>query len=200
MRQHKGGQPVSSSTVSLRVSALGTDQSHLVEGCDPITGLRNRSELRHSLQQALTATRRDNGCVAVACMDVDRFSAVNERFGRRAGDLILRQVSDRLSIAEGTSDHLYRDDGDRFSVVMNGVDARSAGKRVLGWLRCIETCPIEFEGLPIPVTLSAGVAIAGAYSNATALLDAAHGALLGAKVAGRNCVKLAPPKALRRHA
>ncbi len=184
---------------SLR-SALGTDRGHLVEGCDSITGLRNRAALQDSLDQALTAARHDAGCVAVACMDVDRFSAVNERFGRHAGDLILRRVSDRLSISVGASEHLYRDDGDRFAVVMKRVDARSAGERVWGWLRCIETSPIEFEGLPIPITLSAGVAIAGAYSDAAALLAAAHGALLGAKVAGRNCVKLAPPKALRRHA
>jgi diguanylate cyclase (GGDEF)-like protein len=178
------------------LSALQSKQAHRIGGCCPVTGLRNRTVLRENLDRALHMARKGDGRIAVACLDIDRFSIVNERYGHRAGDLILRRVSDRLSLSEGTAEHLFRDDGDGFALLMRDADVRVVSQRVASWLRCIETCPIEFEGFAISVTLSAGVAIAGAYANAASMLDAASTALSGAKSAGRNRLQLAAPVAV----
>lgn len=165
-------------------------------GQDPLTGLADRSALTCTLQRAIAAARMDDGCVAVVFVDVDGFSAVNEQFGRRAGDLILRRVADRLSVELGPSERLFRHDGDRFVVVSRGAGAHRAGERAGAWLRCIETCPFDCDGRSVPVTLSAGVAIAGGYWDAPEMLSVARDALLGAKGTGGNRVQLAAPRVL----
>jgi diguanylate cyclase (GGDEF)-like protein len=90
---------------------------------DELTGLANRvafqDHLTHLLEQA-----DGTGSVAVAVVDVDGFRAINERFGWRAGDRLLRELADRLARAVPEADLIARLGADEFALVL-----RTAGKR-----------------------------------------------------------------------
>src|SRR5438309_8791593 len=64
---------------------------------DPLTGLPNRSLLLDRLEQALRTARRLSTPLALLVMDLDRFKEINDTFGHPAGDLLIREVAERIS-------------------------------------------------------------------------------------------------------
>jgi len=88
---------------------------------DPLTNLPNRFTLQARLQQALTDARRHGTQVAVMFIDLDRFKIINDTLGHHVGDLLLIEVSKRISEAVRDSDTVARLGGDEFVVVLSGV-------------------------------------------------------------------------------
>ncbi len=99
---------------------------------DMLTQLLNRRSIMALLDQAL-ATNSEDG-TAVIFVDLDRFKSVNDRFGHRAGDEVLRIAADRLASAIRAGDALGRIGGDEFLIVCpdvpNVASARSVARRV----------------------------------------------------------------------
>lgn len=82
---------------------------------DLLTGLLNRKGLYEALQQAETA-------LAVFFIDIDGFKAVNDDYGHDAGDLLLRQIAERLRHCVRSSDCVARLAGDEFVLLLAGID------------------------------------------------------------------------------
>jgi len=125
---------------------------------DALTGLPNRARLMTRIEQALGTARATGGRLAVLLLDLDRFKGVNDTLGHVAGDSVLRQVADRLRTALRDGDTVARLGGDEFAIVLPGADregARAVARAVATTLRA----PIEFEGQPIDVSASIGVAL-----------------------------------------
>src|SRR6266850_667290 len=89
---------------------------------DSLTGLPNRALFADRLAQALNAARREKRFATVVFLDVQRFRLVNETFGRKAGDELLRQIGARLRQALSEQDTVARVGADHFAVVVAGVD------------------------------------------------------------------------------
>jgi len=64
---------------------------------DPLTGLANRTMFQQRLGQLITHARRRNECVATMFLDLDQFNQINDSFGHAVGDMVLREISRRLS-------------------------------------------------------------------------------------------------------
>ncbi len=125
---------------------------------DALTGLPNRARLLTRIEQALGTARATGGRLAVLLLDLDRFKGVNDTLGHVAGDSVLRQVADRLRTALRDGDTVARLGGDEFAIVLPGADregSRAVARAVATTLRA----PIEFEGQPIDVSASIGVAL-----------------------------------------
>jgi diguanylate cyclase (GGDEF)-like protein len=88
---------------------------------DALTGLPNRTLFRDRLQQSIRAAKRDNGCVGVMIMDLDRFKEINDTLGHHNGDLVLQQVGSRLRETLRESDTIARLGGDEFAVLTPDV-------------------------------------------------------------------------------
>lgn len=84
---------------------------------DPLTGVANRHRLREALEGALRAEFPDTR-PALLYVDLSRFKAVNDSFGHKVGDELLRQVAARLSGALGEDELLARVGGDEFVVLL----------------------------------------------------------------------------------
>jgi diguanylate cyclase (GGDEF)-like protein/PAS domain S-box-containing protein len=84
---------------------------------DPLTDLPNRALLRDRLAHAIDTAERPGNCLALLCLDLDRFKPVNDQFGHAAGDALLTQVTKRLRESIRPSDTLARVGGDEFVVV-----------------------------------------------------------------------------------
>ncbi len=171
------------------------DRSLEMAVTDPLTGLRNRRYVRRHLEGVL----RNSGA-AVLLMDVDRFKLVNDTHGHAAGDVVLREVAERVRGHLRAADVVARYGGEEFLVVMSGA-ATEDGMLVAERLRAaIANVPVMAEGIALSITMSIGVAAGGVGAQADDVVSAADAALYRGKNSGRDRVEAAirtdwPPSA-----
>lgn len=125
---------------------------------DNLTGLPNRTLLHDRLQQAIIAARRDSKTLALLLMDLDRFKEINDTFGHRYGDLLLRQVVNQVRDALRESDTVARLGGDEFAILLPSVDGRGAVRIVEKMLALLRQ-PFRAEGHVLDVGASIGIAL-----------------------------------------
>ncbi len=152
---------------------------------DPLTGLCGRDAYHDRLELALGRARRRRGLAAVVLLDLDRFAAINHRFGHASGDSLLRLVGGRIRRQLRTTDTTARLDADRFAVILEDLARPEHGAAVAAKLQAAIAGPIALG--PATVTVTAGVGLAlypedGA--DGTALLRHAEAGLRSAKQAG----------------
>src|SRR5688500_769352 len=161
---------------------------------DSLTDLPNRSLFIDRLGQALLAARRDKRFAAAVFLDLERFRMVNETFGRRAGDDLLREVAARLRTAARDQDTVARVGADHFAIAMAGFDHPGDS---IHWLidRLGEAFarPVVIDGVELRVTMKAGIAVFPTDGESTETLCAnAETALNHAKQAAQPYLFYAP--------
>src|SRR6185312_1240043 len=99
---------------------------------DNLTGLANRANFLDRLDRAMARRRRSGAPVAVLCLDLDNFKAVNDALGHPAGDELLIRVAGRLTSMLGDTWTVARLGGDEFAALHEGhIDALAASNSVL---------------------------------------------------------------------
>jgi two-component system, cell cycle response regulator len=152
---------------------------------DALTGLWNRATILEILDRELARGRQKGNLVSVILADLDRFTCINDKFARRAGDEVVRQTAQQLLKVLRPHDTVGRC-GNEFLIVLAHC---SAGKALMLGERLrqrVAAEPVMLDGEPIHVTLSLGVAGWDAQQRASELLRTADGALYQAKSAGGN--------------
>jgi diguanylate cyclase (GGDEF)-like protein/PAS domain S-box-containing protein len=155
---------------------------------DPLTGLANRQLILDRAEQMLARSERTSTFPTAYFIDLDNFKDANDSLGHEAGDKILQAVARRFRFLLRTSDTLGRLGGDEFVILTeSAIDAMVVAERVRTALH--EPFYVEgFDGLPVTVTASIGIA-QGERASAQELLRDADIALYRAKAAGRDrCV------------
>jgi diguanylate cyclase (GGDEF)-like protein/PAS domain S-box-containing protein len=156
---------------------------------DALTGLPNRFNLHHRLEQALAAARRDCRQVAVMFIDLDHFKKINDTLGHPVGDALLIQVARQLRACVRDSDVVARLGGDEFVVVMTDI-AEAAMQAVPAMARKIGrqlSMPYRIAGQELHVTPSIGIALFPADGgDVDALMKNADTAMYHAKAQGRH--------------
>ncbi len=154
---------------------------------DTLTGLPNRRLLDDRLRQALHLAQRRGARLAVLLIDLDEFKQVNDRFGHRAGDAVLREVAARLAACVRKADTLARQGGDEFVVVISEL-AQDADPEVVAQkiLRALQE-PLDIEGAAMRIGASIGISLhPGDAGDGDALLRNADAAMYRAKHSGGN--------------
>jgi diguanylate cyclase (GGDEF)-like protein len=161
---------------------------------DSLTDLPNRSLFVDRLGQAIGAARREKRFAAALFLDVERFRMVNETFGRKAGDDLLRQIGERLSRAAREEDTVARVGGGHFAVAVAPFDQPGdTTHRVLERLGAAMAAPFALDGVELRVALKAGIAVFPTDGGGTELLCAnAETALARAKATGSRYLFYAP--------
>ena len=155
---------------------------------DPLSGLLNRRALLEQEEAELTRSRRTGEPVSVAMMDLDRFKAINDRYGHLAGDEVLREAARLIQCNLREYDLCGRYGGEEFLLVFPGASAFEAAQ-VCERLRFrIADAPLEYQGQSLAFTASFGVAEYDRIGSLDALNAAADEALYRAKEAGRDRV------------
>ena len=153
---------------------------------DVLTNLANRALFREQLQQALLRLRRGQG-FAVFCLDLDRFKAVNDTLGHPVGDVLLKQVSERLLSCVRQGDLVARLGGDEFAIIQANV--RDTDSTEVLAARIVEAIgkPYAINGHHIDISTSIGMTMAPRDgSDADQLMKNADLALYRTKADGRN--------------
>ncbi len=155
---------------------------------DPLTNLPNKALFNDRLEAAIMQSKHSGRRTAVLCLDLDRFKNVNDAFGHRQGDRLLREIARRLSSLTRASDTLSRPGGDEFLVLMPGMEigedpARDAEQMIRSLDADVD---IGFDEAVL-VTCSIGIAcFPHDGKDAETLLRNAEAAMYAAKTAGRN--------------
>lgn len=147
-----------------------------VSHADALTGLANPRTLRRVLDLELARAGRQGSEVSVALFDIDGLDAINERLGRRAGDVLLQEVAAIVAESVRLVDTVARSGGDEFILVAPGSAGVTVAERIVAAAQHLAAA----DGTP--VSLSVGVARFPAHgSTSDELIDAATAALRAAK-------------------
>jgi diguanylate cyclase (GGDEF)-like protein len=154
---------------------------------DELTGLSNHRRFQEALNQEVARTRRSGRPTALLLLDVDGFKELNDTYGHRLGDGILRTVADVISRACRSTDEPARYGGDELAVILPDTDLEGAWTLGESMRRAVEALDLALEdGTPLRVTISVGVGAVERGGDAGTLVEAADMALYQAKRAGRN--------------
>jgi diguanylate cyclase (GGDEF)-like protein len=155
---------------------------------DPLTDLPNRSLILDRAGHALARARRMDVPVSALFVDVDGFKLINDRYGHKAGDEILRQVAARLRTVLRESDTVGRIGGDEFVMLVDLTGLNTAPELVAERILDVLRQPMELASpprAPVSVTASVGVT-SGLPATAEELLEDADLAMCKAKAAGKD--------------
>jgi diguanylate cyclase (GGDEF)-like protein/PAS domain S-box-containing protein len=157
---------------------------------DSITGLANRVLFRDRVTHALERQERDQKPIAVLFMDLDDFKTINDSLGHAAGDVVLREVGDRIRDTLRAADTAARLGGDEFAILLEdggeGIQAADVAERIIASF----DAPFVLEGKEMFVRASIGIAVAealdGEVEDVEALMRNADVAMYMAKENGKN--------------
>lgn len=176
------------STVILSGALVESDRAHRRRSTlDRLTGLFNRNALEQRLSEldGQPCDPSEGLSHAFLLCDLDHFKRVNDRFGHAAGDAVLQDVAYTMRAALRAGDSIYRVGGEEILVMLPGAGDEEA----LEIAERLRMAVRERRPVGVPVSLSIGVAVAGAGELDTDdLLARADAALYGAKADGRDRV------------
>ncbi|TPN29062.1 EAL domain-containing protein [Mesorhizobium sp. B2-3-3] len=162
---------------------------------DGLTDLPNRTLFHERAEEALIEMSRQNGKVAVLCLDLDHFKTVNDTLGHPIGDALLKEVAARLRRVLREGDTVARLGGDEFVIIQKGTDqpveATALAQRVIDAL----SAPYIVDGHGVMISASVGISIApDDGENADQLLKNGDMALYRAKADGRRTYRFFEPE------
>lgn len=154
---------------------------------DALTGLPNRILAWDRLEHAIAVAKRDDSCVGVLFLDLDRFKNINDSLGHMYGDELLKQVAIRLTSSTRAADTVSRQGGDEFMVIIPKSNRRALFADVAEKILCAVDAPYFIEGHELRVTFSIGISVFPHDGlNAHVLIKNADAAMYVAKASGRN--------------
>jgi diguanylate cyclase (GGDEF)-like protein len=157
---------------------------------DALTSLPNRVLFHESLDHALGFARRGH-LLALHCLDLDQFKAVNDTLGHPVGDGLLKAVAERLLGALRETDEIARLGGDEFAIVQTAIESPIEATALASRVIELIEAPFEIDGHQIVIGVSIGVAFAPQDGlDADELLKNADLALYRAKFDGRGVYRL----------
>jgi len=166
---------------------------------DSLTELANRRMLMEQLRKSIATGGRTHLKRALLFVDLDDFKTLNDTLGHHIGDLMLKEVGQRLTFCVREVDTVGRLGGDEFVVLLEELSAdaeesAAQAEKVAEKIRATLDQPYELEGFACNTTCSIGITVFGdQHENVNELLQQADIAMYQAKSLGRNLIRLFAP-------
>ncbi len=159
---------------------------------DPLTGLSNRRNLELRFSNHKARAQRHNRKMALFSMDLDGYKSVNDKFGHKVGDQLLKKLAHRFYKIARIDELVVRLGGDEFGILVpeytKREDLDTLAKRILK----IFSKPIKIDGEKITVGCSIGISLFPEHGKTLdKLLTEADKAMFHVKASTKNSYKLA---------
>ncbi len=157
---------------------------------DDLTGLLVRRDLTYLFENQIMVADRLNKNIAVIMADIDYFKRVNDNFGHRAGDCVLKKFADVILDNIRVTDHAFRYGGEEFLILLYGVDSRTAWEISERIRTIVYNTDIHYQDYKLNITCSFGITMYKPNDNidSNALIALADKNLYKSKEQGRNRV------------
>jgi diguanylate cyclase (GGDEF)-like protein len=155
---------------------------------DSLTGLYNYRRFHELLEEKMEKSRHAGIPLTLVLADIDFFKRVNDTHGHPAGDYVLETLGKLLAQILRSSDVLARHGGEEFGLILPFLPLEKALQVVERLRRAVEGFPFDYEGQPIPLTMSFGLAHLppGGKTAKDTLIKMADQTLYQSKKTGRN--------------
>ena len=186
---NKDNQTIGILTTGLDITARKFAEEHRTHLAlhDMLTGLPNRTLLSDKMRVAIDNCNTTGKGAALLLLDLDRFKVINDTRGHQAGDMLLRQVAERLSNALDSNGFAARIGGDEFAIVLQNLDSQEEVVASCSKLLAQIGEPYSVGGVEQLIGASIGIAlIPEDGSSSDELLRLADLAMYEAKSSGRN--------------
>ncbi len=156
---------------------------------DGLTEIFNHRHFTDSLENELERAQRYNRELSLLMIDIDHFKKVNDNFGHRAGDYILKSLARIFVSRSRRVDYVCRYGGEEFAIILPEVDIMGAFKFATTLKETVAKHTFQIEGHEITITISIGVSdIMEEAQSIDDLIETADRRLYQAKERGRNRV------------
>lgn len=154
---------------------------------DCLTSLPNRLSFNERLEASLSRAKRHNNKLAILFIDVDRFKNINDSFGHKAGDDLLKHIANGLKAVTRTEDIIARISGDEFIILLENIDDTNLIIGVIDKVMEVISSTFIINNHKIQVTASIGISLFPMDGEvAEDLIQNADTAMYLAKDEGRN--------------
>ncbi|WP_232359725.1 EAL domain-containing protein [Paraneptunicella aestuarii] len=154
---------------------------------DPLTGVYNRRHFETELTDAMSDLCQSGGDMTLLYLDLDKFKAVNDTCGHKAGDMLLKELAQKLYSQVGSKGLLGRMGGDEFAILLTGNNAQLAESLAAELMQLIQLHRFVWENRPFSLGASIGlVNYHSGISSPEQMLSMADSACYVAKEQGRN--------------
>jgi diguanylate cyclase (GGDEF)-like protein/PAS domain S-box-containing protein len=137
---------------------MAKDTSRLAS-YDALTGLLNRFRMSKLLETTLSAFEVQKRSCSIMLIDLDRFKQVNDTLGHPAGDMLLKQVAERLIKVVGDREKISRLGGDEFQIILQDVEDRGTLGDIADKIIKSLSHPYSVDGSRCIIGASVGVAV-----------------------------------------
>lgn len=179
-------------------SAVSLHKSRLYSASitDRLTGLHNSRHFEDTYYELVAQSLVEDQPLTLALLDIDHFKNVNDRFGHKAGDLVLKNVAALFEEVKRPdhNDYAYRYGGEEFCLLFPNTTIEEAMPLLEAFRQRVEGSSFDYEEDRLAVTVSIGVAQVGLHAkDGRVLFNLADDALYECKRNGRNQVRIAQP-------
>ncbi len=183
-----------------RINTLRDQLKKVIEktSFDPLTSTANRSKFERELRRLLIKYDKTKEKFSLIMCDLDDFKRVNDLYGHRAGDEVLREFAYILQKDLRMTDIVSRYGGEEFAILLPGLVLKEAVAVAERLRRRVEELVIRWGDDIIKVTASFGVAEVRDGDRPETIIQRADEALYLAKLDGKNCVRSEIDVAVRR--
>lgn len=158
----------------------------LIARTDLLTGLANRWETMARLEAEKSRSERYGTLFSVLMADIDFFKGINDSHGHQAGDRVLRVLAETLRSNLRNEDLCGRWGGEEFLLILPETDRNHAAVVAEKLLARVRSMGVQWEGCPIPVTMSVGYGVCAPGTALDDFLLRVDDALYAAKAGGRD--------------
>lgn len=157
---------------------------------DGLTGLANHKTFYDLLEKELWRAKRYNTELSMIMIDVDNLKTVNDQFGHRAGDKIIKFTSQKINECIRQIDTAARYGGDEFAIILPNTSLEETVAVAERIVKVISGSPFIWKGQEIETSVSIGVGQHDPNLSAEDITSIADKALYRAKEAGKNTIRI----------